>query len=126
MRSQTWLSEWMTRALRRPTELGIRPGALTGFQQLPSPCWAPHHPQSTRQRLLDSSSVSGDSAGKESACNVGELGLIPGLGRSPGERNGYSPQYPSLQNFVDRRARWATVHWVVESDTAEQLLLSLL
>ena len=40
------------------------------------------------------------SAGKESACNVGELGLIPGLGRSPGERNRYTLQYSSLENSM--------------------------
>ena len=38
------------------------------------------------------------SAGKESACNVGDLGLIPGLGRSPGERSGYPLQYSGLEN----------------------------
>jgi len=40
------------------------------------------------------------SAGKESACNVGELGSIPGLGRSPGERKGYPLQYSGLENSV--------------------------
>ena len=39
----------------------------------------------------------GGSAGKESACNVGDLSLIPGLGRSPGEGNGYPLQYPGLE-----------------------------
>ena len=43
----------------------------------------------------------GDSDGKESAYNVGDLGLIPGLGRSPEERNGYSLQYSGLQNSMD-------------------------
>ena len=42
------------------------------------------------------------SAGKESACNVGHLGLIPGLGRSPGEGKGYSLQYAGLENSMDR------------------------
>ena len=44
----------------------------------------------------------GSSAGKESICNVGDLGLIPGLGRSPGEGNGYPLQYSCLQNSMDR------------------------
>ena len=44
----------------------------------------------------------GDSDGKESACNVGDLGLIPGLGRSPGEENGYPLQFSCLENSVDR------------------------
>ena len=38
------------------------------------------------------------SAGKESACNVGDLGSIPGLGRSPEEGKGYPPQYSGLEN----------------------------
>ena len=41
------------------------------------------------------------SAGKESACNVGDLGLVPGLGRSPGEGKGYPLQFSSLKNFMD-------------------------
>ena len=40
------------------------------------------------------------SAAKESACNAGDLGLIPGLGRSPGERKGYPLQYSGLENSV--------------------------
>ena len=40
------------------------------------------------------------SAGKESACNAGDQGLIPGLGRSPGEGKGYPLQYPGLENSV--------------------------
>ena len=43
----------------------------------------------------------GGSAGKESTCNVGDLGSIPGLGRSPGEGNGYLLQYSSLENSMD-------------------------
>ena len=41
------------------------------------------------------------SAGKESACNVGDLGLIPGLGWSPGEGKGYTLQYSGLENSMD-------------------------
>ena len=43
----------------------------------------------------------GGSAGKESACNVGDPGLIPGLGRSPGEEKGYPLQYSGLENSMD-------------------------
>ena len=50
----------------------------------------------------------GSSAGKESACNAGDLGSIPGLGRSPGERNGNPLQYSCLGNPMDRGAWWAT------------------
>ena len=41
------------------------------------------------------------SAGKESTCNVGDLGLIPGLGRSPGEGKGYPLQYPGVENSLN-------------------------
>ena len=60
---------------------------------------------------------SGGSAGKESACNVGALGLIPGSGRSPGEGNGYPLQSSRLENSMDRRAWWATIHGVTKSRT---------
>ena len=46
----------------------------------------------------------GGSDGKESTCGVGDPGSIPGLGRSPGEGNGYPPQYSCLENFMDRGA----------------------
>ena len=51
-------------------------------------------------RLLDVG-FPGGSAGKESSCNVGTLGVIPGLGRSPGAGNGYSLQYSGLENSMD-------------------------
>ena len=51
-----------------------------------------------------SEGTDGGSDGKESACNVGDLGLIPGSGRSLGEENGYSFQYSCLENPKDRGA----------------------
>ena len=53
------------------------------------------------------------SVSKESACNAGDLGSIPGSGRSPGKGNGSSFQYSCLENPMDRGAWWATVHGVV-------------
>ena len=50
-------------------------------------------------------------------CNAGDLGLIPGLGRSPGEGNGNPLQYSCLENPVDRGAWRATVHGVAKSRT---------
>ena len=47
---------------------------------------------------------------KASACNVGDLGSIPGSGRSPGEGNGTPLQYSCLENPMDGGALWATVH----------------
>ena len=46
-------------------------------------------------------SVPGFSASKESTCNAGDLGLVPGLGRSPGEGKGYTLQYFGLENSMD-------------------------
>ena len=60
---------------------------------------------------------SGVSAGKESACNAGDLGSIPGLGRSPGEGNGNPLQHSCLENLMDGEAWWATVHGVAKSRT---------
>ena len=52
----------------------------------------------------------GGSDGKESTCNAGDLGLIPGLGRSPGGEHGNPFQYSCLENPMHRGAWWATVH----------------
>ena len=52
-----------------------------------------------------------------SACNVGDLDLIPGLGRSPGEGNGNPLQHSCLENPMDGEAWWATVHRVTKSRT---------
>ena len=77
----------------------------------------------------------GGSDGKESACNARDLGLTPGLGRFPGEENGYSLQYICVENPLDKGTWWATVHGVTvhvawwatvqESDRTERLTLSL-
>ena len=68
----------------------------------------------------------GGSDGKESACGAGDLGLIPGSGRSPGGGHGNPLQYPCLQNPMDRGAWQATVSpWgLKELDTTERLTLS--
>ena len=60
---------------------------------------------------------SSGSDGKESACNAGDLGSIPGSGRSPGEGNGSPLQYSCLENSMDRGAWWTTVHEVTMSQT---------
>ena len=63
----------------------------------------------------------GGSDGKESACNVGDLGSIPGLERSPGRGHGNPLQYSCLENLMERGAWWSTVHGVAESDMNEWL-----
>ena len=57
----------------------------------------------------------GGSDGKGSACNVRNLGLIPGSERSSAEANSYSLQYSCLENSMDRRAWWATAYGVAKN-----------
>ena len=59
----------------------------------------------------------GGSEGKVSACNAGDLGSIPGCGRSPGEGNGNPFQNSCLKKPVDGKAWWTTVHGVAKSQT---------
>ena len=61
------------------------------------------------------------SADKESTCNVGDLGLMPGLGKYPGERNGYPLQYSGLENSMGY-SPWGPT----ELDMTQQCSLSLL
>ena len=65
-----------------------------------------------RVHLLKTGGFLCASAGKESSCNAGELGLIPGLGRSPGEGNSYPLQYSGLENAMD-----CISHGVAKSQT---------
>ena len=55
-------------------------------------------------------------SGKESACQAGDLGSIPGSGRSSGEGNGNPLKYSCLENPMDRGAWWAAVYGVAKSD----------
>ena len=59
----------------------------------------------------------GGSDGKESTCNEGDPGSVPGSGRCPGEGSGYSLQYSCLGNPMNRGAWWATVHGVAKGQT---------
>ena len=69
------------------------------------------------QNVCDICSFPDDSDSKESVCIMGDLGLISGSGRSPGEGNGYPLQYSCLANSMDRGDWWATVHGVTKSWT---------
>ena len=70
-------------------------------------------------------SFPGGSDGKESACNAGDLGSIPGLERSPAEGNGNPLQYSCLESSMDTRAWWAAFCGVTKN-TTEQLIFSFL
>ena len=67
--------------------------------------------------ILPVSILLSESDSKESACNAGDPGSTPGLGRSPGEGNGNPLQYSCLENPMDREAWQATVHGVAKSRT---------
>ena len=69
------------------------------------------------KRRKKSVGENGSSDSKESARNAGDLGLIPGLGRSPEQGNGNSLQYFCLENPMDRGAWQSTVHRVTKSQT---------
>ena len=66
-------------------------------------------------------SFSGGSAGEESTCNAGDLGSIPGLGRSAGEGKGYLLQYSGLENSTD-----CMVHGVAKLDMTERIHLDII
>ena len=68
-------------------------------------------------KRISTLSFPGGSEDKASACSAGDLGSIPGLGRSPGEGNGNPLQYSCLENPMDRGAWRATVHGVAKSRT---------
>ena len=68
--------------------------------------------------------IPGGSDRKESACNVGGLGFIPGSGGAPGEGNSCPLQYSCLENPMDRGAWWAIVHGVAELNMTEQQTLT--
>ena len=57
--------------------------------------------------------------GKESACNAGDVGSVPGWGRSLAGGHGNPLQYSCLKNSMDRGAQWATVHTVAKNQTEE-------
>ena len=70
----------------------------------------------TNYSWLSSQDFPCGAAGKESACNVGDLGLIPGLGRSPGEGHGNPLQYSGLENFMECLVHEVAQSWTRLSD----------
>ena len=73
-----------------------------------------------KETYLNTEGFPGGTSGKEPSMSAGDvrsLGLIPDLGRSPGERNGYPLQYSCLENPMDKRTFWATIYRVTKSQT---------
>ena len=93
----------------------------------PSPSGPPGPPSSAPQgqrtgaACVQSLSFPSSSDGKESTCNAGDPGSIPGSGRSPGEAIGYPIQYSCLENSMDRGAWWDTVHGATEKITKTKI-----
>ena len=115
---------WRGLPFSSPGELpdpGIKTGppALQADSLLPEPPGKPIYHQRAYQFISHSASFSfpHGSAAKGSTCNVEDLGLIPGLGKSPGEGNDYPLQYSGLENPMDRGTWQATVHGVPKSQT---------
>ena len=100
------MMKWTT-AHQTPLSVGFSRQEQWSGQPFPSPGGLPDPGIEPRSPVL---SFPGDSDGKESACSVGDLGSIPGLGRSPGEGNDNPSQYFCLQNSMYRGAWWTTVH----------------
>ena len=114
--TKAWCSQKKTpnpKSSTMPTILGS-----AAHKSPPHECWR-HHPGQTRVLLLGSPTTTSPSGSgdKESACNSGDMGSIPGSGRSPGGGNGNPVQYSWLENPKDRRAWRATVHGVTKSQT---------
>ena len=88
--------------------------------------WGHKEPDTTERLSLTESRINfpGGSVGKESTCNAGDPGLIPGL-RHPGEANGSPFQYSCLENPMDKRALLATVHGIARIGRYLATILSL-
>ena len=95
----------------------VSTASVRGKVTTPSGVWKLKLPQDLESLTLfplGTVGFPGSSAGKESTCNAEDLGLIPGLGRFPGEGKGYPRQYSCLENSMD-----CIVHGIAESDTTE-------
>ena len=105
-----------SRALQATTNEALMPRTCASQQEKP-PQWAARASQLESSPHLLQLGFPGGSEVKVSASNVGHLGSIPGLGRSPGEGNGNPLHYSCLENPMDGGAWWATVHSVAKSWT---------
>ena len=79
----------------------VFPFCLKGFNWVPGPTFFCVQANVREFKFLNANDAPCGSAGKESTCNAGDVGLVPGLGRSPGEGKGYPLQYSGLENSMD-------------------------
>ena len=108
------LSEFLGRSGSR----GWTRGTWSSPPPIVSVCSSDIHPASTAcHGSGGGGSFPGGSEGKVSACSAGDLGSIPGSGRSPGEGNGNPLQYSCLENPMDGGAWQTTVHGIAKSRT---------
>ena len=104
------------------TSLSLSPHYLRGRKSLQIICWLclrwlqkrPHYRKWSHSTYL--TAFPDSSADKESTCNAGDPGLIPGLGRSPGEGHGYPLQYSDLKNFIGCIVHGVAKSWLELSD----------
>ena len=106
-----WRRKWQPIPVFLPGESQGR-GSLVGCH-----LWGRTESDTTEATQQQQHRIPGGSEVKASACNVGDLGSIPGLGRSPGEGTGNPLQYSCLENPMDGEAQWATIHEVAKSPT---------
>ena len=99
---ESWLHCWLLHV--QPVQAGCSPGSS-----------AEH--ANTELLWLCLLKTPNGSAGKESACNAGDTGSIPGSGRTSGGGNGHSLRYSCLKNPMDKGAWWATVQRVAKCRT---------
>ena len=110
-----WVGKISWRRKWQPTPVFL-PGKTHGRRSLIG--YSPQgHKGSDTTEWLHFMGFSGGSDSKESACNVVNLGSVSGSGRSSGEGNGNLLQYSCLENPMDKKAWWATVHGVAKSRT---------
>ena len=117
-----WRRAWQPTIIFLPGE-SHGPRSLVGYR--PRDCRVGYNWATSLSHTKDEGCPCG--SGKESTCNVGDLGLIPGLGRSPGEGKGYPLQYSGLENSTDYpwvhkeldMTEWLSLHTKNEGTKAE-------
>ena len=116
-KSWTWPSElnWILFCLKKEGNYNICRN--TGEPSRRDFKWTKASHTKTNNTWFSFKGFPGGTEAKASARSAGDPGLIPGLGRSPGEGNGNPLQYSCLKNPMDRGAWWATVHGVAKSRT---------